>query len=740
MRFKSILLILGASVCMSACGSHSSWFGEAPPEPPELKVHYMKNDSETIKCFKIIDIQHDLFLDGKLSPTGFVQMMDCSELLLLKGASHIDLKTKDMFTPEEIETILTSGVLGESAAIERWVKRFVALSHVLYGSEAQTLQMTDILEIFRRIRQIAPQMSKLSELTFKQNKLSSAISEESPDYWKLRGEIFGALLEAARTLVQNKQGEIEVSLVKKVILHQREYFDLGIREDMWNRFVEACFMVNKAILGHSDGTIEPKDIKSVIDILDVTFQKVFAVYGIYATKVWAPKEWVLILKRYEELIANFLDAFSENRTESIDAQDLAKIFGLIHVGTKEEADTFVEALVDLKSHLFQSPKPFFSRQDVKDLRQFFHGAIENAHEVSLHFETSQRLELSKMRSLWKSPFGVSSSGNILKAEEIELSTLLLYFIDRVIQIHDIDHDGKLSVYPGETSQTGELVYKELSSLIRTAQKMVIGFKKLMGESALLNSVSQAGAEPLGKIVIAISDKLLVNGDQDGKLNRYEILELLSFMTETDRLASSVYWDDSLKPFRTKVFGEEAVFRPQWIKGLYRNQYFQRDFPRLCGGFLNSDDFKEYVKQYLHFFHKDEFQPVTFGELKTILGLMRFVEYIFLKFDTNQDGQLSRDEIVAAYALFDSLVQELVDHLKATVKATGQGSSFVDMNWLSILWNIGTEASVRREVVLYTILEGKIPARLSQVSAGSSKSTVTRSDIIQLLSETYSYLK
>src|SRR3989344_2655707 len=102
MRFKVLLLILG-TLFLSACSS--SWFGDAPPEIPDLKVHYMKNDSETIRCFKIIDIQHAKFLDGKLSPDGFVKMIDCSELLLLKGASHIELKTKDTFTPSEIETI-----------------------------------------------------------------------------------------------------------------------------------------------------------------------------------------------------------------------------------------------------------------------------------------------------------------------------------------------------------------------------------------------------------------------------------------------------------------------------------------------------------------------------------------------------------------------------------------------------------------------------------------------------------
>src|SRR3989338_1878823 len=141
MRFKVLLLILG-TLFLSACSS--SWFGEAPPQIPQLKINYMKNDSETIQCFKIIDIQHDKFLNGKLSADGFVKMIDCSELLLLKGASHIELKTKDTFTAEEISRIINSGVLGESANVEKWVKRFIALARVLYGSETEVLTMADI--------------------------------------------------------------------------------------------------------------------------------------------------------------------------------------------------------------------------------------------------------------------------------------------------------------------------------------------------------------------------------------------------------------------------------------------------------------------------------------------------------------------------------------------------------------------------------------------------------------------
>lgn len=712
MRFKETLLILG-TLFLSACGSSSSWFGEAPFQPPELKVRYTRNDSETIQCFKIIDIQYHSFLEGELTPAGFVKMIDCSELLLLKGASHIELKTKDTFTAGDIEAILSSGVLAESANLERWVKRFVALARVLYGSETDAIAMPRILDLFQRIRQLAPHLSKLSELIHKQSQLPVPV-EESSEYWKLRKEIFMALFDLGRDLGKGSP----FPLKKEILIHQREYFDLGIRQETWDRFVEVSFRVNKTLLNRSEDEIQSQDILSILNILDFTFQRVFDVYGTYATKVWTPQDWVLMIKSYEELLVKFLDAFSESKTQKIQAQDLARILSLIHGGTPEEADTFVSALIDLKTHIFKSSGPFFSRQDVKELRQFLHEAIEE--------EPSQPLDRSRLKSLWKSPFMSSAASE--NGEE-ELSIVLLHFIDHVIHMHDENRDGTLSVTPQETSQ-------ELSALMATAQKMVVGFRKLMGESALLNSVNHVGADTLSKIVIAVSDTLLVNSDQDGKLNRYEILELLSFMTETDRLASLLYWSNSLKPFHTQVVGQEAIFGPQWIKGLYLNSDFRAYFPRLRVTFLSSVDFKEYMKQYLSLFHKEESHPVTMGEFKVILGLMRFVEYIFWQFDTNQDNQLSRSEVSSAYALFDSLVRELIDHLKTTA----QGSSFVDMNWLSILWNIGTEATVRKEVVVYTILEGKIPSRLSQVSQGSLKSYATRSDILRLLSESFSYLK
>ncbi|MBI3018209.1 MAG: hypothetical protein HYY62_09525 [Deltaproteobacteria bacterium] len=717
MRFKVLLLILG-TLFLSACSS--SWFGEDPPEIPQLKINYMKNDSETILCFKIIDIQYAHFLDGKLSPDGFVKMIDCSELLLLKGASHIELKTKDTFTAEEISRIMNSGVLGESANVEKWVKRFVALERVLYGSETESITMPDILEVFRRIRRIAPYVSKLSKLMHDQNQLSSVSLGESPKYWSLRKEIFMKLLEAARDLVKDN----EFPLVGEILIHQREYFDLGIRQETWDRFVKACFIVNKAILGRSEDVIESRDIISILNILDFSFQKVFDVYGIYATQVWTPKEWVLIIKSYEELLAKFLDAFSENKAQEIKAQDLARILSLVHVGTQEEANTFVDALVDLKTNIFKSSGSSFSRQDVKELRQFLHEAIEEAHETDLHSKSLQALDTSKIKHLWKSPFTKKDS---LKTEEEELSALLLHFIDHVIRMHDADQDGKLSVYSQETSSSGEMVYKELSALMHMVQKMVMGFRKLMGESGLLSSVEQVGADTIGKIVISVSDKLLVNSDQDGKLSRYEILELMSFATETDRLVSDLI--------------QQGTFNTQGLKGLYRNPILREHFPRLFQVFLNFEDFKEYMKFYLTLLNKDDvgsatLRTMTAGELKIIFGLMRLVEYIFLKFDTNQDHILVKAEMGAAYSVFNALVGEVVAYLKAT----GKNASFMDVGWLKAWWEIGTEAKVIEAVVVYAFTEGKIPSRLSQVIAGSSKSYATRVDIVRLFSETFSYLK
>src|SRR3989338_3586673 len=653
MRFKGVLIILGTFI-LSACGGSSSWFGEDPAKPPELKVRYEENDSETIRRFEIISLHYQRFLEGKLDPDGFLQMINSAEELLAEGISHIELQTKDSFTTEEITKIINSGVLrGEDTdTLERWVKRFTALARVLYGSETDAITMKKISEVFRRIRQIAPDMSKLSILMDKQNKVSS---KESPEGWAVRREIFVKLFDIARTILKDN----EAPLVKEILLHQQPYFDLGIRQEVWDRFVKACFIVNKAILGHSEDKIESRDIHSILNILDMTFQKVFDVYGVYAKKVWTPKEWALIIKRYEELLAKFLDAFSEGKAQDIKAQDLSSLLSLVHVGTQEEADTFVSALVDLKANIFQSPGSSFSRQDVKELRQFLHQAIEEVPEEG----------------------------------ESELSTLLLHFIDHVIHMHDENKDGKLSVYLEKSSQKGEVVYKELSALIFIAKKMVAGFKKLMGESDFLNSLSQVGADTLGKIVIAVSDNLFVRSDQDGKLSRDEILELLNFVTEADQLASLLYWNDSLSSSHTQVLGEEAVFGSEWMKHVYRNSDFRNYFPRLKSVFLNPEDFREYVKQYLALFHKDESHPVTMRELKMILGLMKFVEYIFLKFDRDQDNHLSKNEIEKAYALFDSLMKEVVVHLKAT----GQGASFLDVHWLRVWWEIGQQAAIRKAV-------------------------------------------
>ncbi len=717
MRFKLFLLLTGV-LFLSACSS--SWFGEDPPKIPDLKIHYMKNDSETIQCFKIIDIQHEKFLNGRLNPDGFVKMIDCSEMLLLKGASHIELKTKDVFTAGEVETILNSGVLGESANVEKWVKRLVALARVLYGSETEAIMMADILELFRRIRQAAPYVSKLSVLMYAQN---GVFLEGSPEFWELRKKIFAALFEIARNIIKNKQGEVEFPLVKEIFLHQRENFDLGIRQEIWDRFVEIFFVINKTILGHSEDVVRsPEDILSILNILDFAFQKIFDVYGIYAAKSWTPREWVSIIKRYEELLAKFLDAFSESKAQEIQAQDLARILNLVHGGTQEYAHIFVDALVDLKANIFKSSGSAFSRQDVKELRQFLHEAIEEAREVNVH-SSVPALDMSKITHLWKSPFmALSSKKYSSTAEEEELSTLLLHFIDHIIRIHDDDQDGKLSVNPKVASASGERVYKELSSLIHTVQKMVLGFRKLMGESSLLNSVEQVGADTIGKMVIAVSDKLLVNSDQDGNLSRYEILELMSFAAETDRLVSDLL--------------QEGSIAPQGVKGLYRNSILREHFPKLFQVFLNFEDFKGYMQFYLALLNKEDIRTMTAGELRVIFGLMRLVEYVFLKFDTNQDHILVKSEIVAAYSVFNSLVAEIVAYLNTS----GKKAEFLDVRWLRTWWEIGTEAKVIEAVVVYAFTEGKIPSRLSQVIAGSSKSYATRMDILKLFSESFSYLK
>ncbi|MBI3018384.1 MAG: hypothetical protein HYY61_00595, partial [Deltaproteobacteria bacterium] len=99
--------------------------------------------------------------------------------------------------------------------------------------------------------------------------------------------------------------------------------------------------------------------------------------------------------------------------------------------------------------------------------------------------------------------------------------------------------------------------------------------------------------------------------------------------------------------------------------------------------------------------------------------------------------LSKDEISDAYALFDSLMKEVVVHLKT---ASGQGGSFLDVHWFWVWWDIGREADVREAVVIYALTEGKIPSTISQVIAGSSKSYATRQDVMKLLTEVLTYFK
>jgi len=691
MLFKRLFFLGCIAMIGVSCG-----FGENTPSLPELHVHYDKNDKATKESFYLIEKNYKKYEAGTLEAADFEEMIDRCEFLLLKGASKLMGEQKDSYSPKEIEIILTSGVLAESKNIQLWVERFVGIIHIILGSDQSRISFADIKEMFRRMRLTARHISNVSELQKKLN-IPDASSDQH-QYWEIKRDVFSEIMKAVEILLQDSKGRINIPLVKKVILNQQKYFHL----ESWNRYIDAAYLINRIIYNHSDQYIAKEDIGSVLKMTRDTFEKIFEIQVLYEEKMLDTPQFSAMFEKYNLLLDSFLEAFYKSEGEKVRASDLSRLLGMLNLASsEEEAGIFVNALVALKGYVFQNQDLDFTRTDVQKMHLLLLGARESAKKAEEDFSNHvNKTDFEKIKPLWKNPLQPNQANvNALTISEVKLSSMLLYFIDHLISVYDMNRDGKL------------VVSSELSGIVRSVQHLISGFKKLMGDGSSVESATALNPDVVGKIILVIGDKLLINSNRDDALDRFEILDMVSFGIENDRFLASL----TMKPLSWE----------EWVE----SGQFQNYFSQLVRSFPSHKVLYNYVLFIVKMFDIDPAQIPTDNQLRMVCGFMRLVEHIFLKYDTDLNGVLSLAELTGMYPHFEPLVKEAFEYYKAK-----GGVSTSTATW-SDTWNYYTTSwdDIRKNVFFYALTYGAFP---SAMPPDPSTYTVSckRSVIVRLFSE------
>lgn len=729
MHFKIGIIAL---LMLTGCGK---WFGEDKPTPPVYKFQYTKNDRFTIESFKIISDNFDKFTMGKLQNNGFIQAINRSMALLELATARLEGKYEGAYTQQEIQFILTSGILDESQQVKVWIRRFVALINILLGDEQSKIQLSDVHEIFRRVVLIAPYIVAVSDFQQELSQLSDKNNEQIEKAWKIKKNIFSEIVKMSKVLFQNDRGKIQFPLVKQVILNQYRYLDAGIDTTYWDRFIEAGFFINHIIFGRSERSINPENIFEMFDVIDFTYTNIFDVYAVTSQKIWSTDEFSSILLSYHKVVYHFLDQFCINQARAIEAKDLNKLFKLLHLGTQSESELFTNALLDLKSILFQSPERSFSRPDIQKMRDFLKSSVEKVNEVSVSNASSNAPKdeefMNKIAVLWSSPFHPKKAPS---TSDVKLSIMLLNMIDYVLAIYDENHDQKLSL---KTENE-----KELQALLKTIRRFVQGFYQMVGENAAIHSLNNMEDATIGNILITTTDHLLLNGNQNGELDRFEILEMVSFIFENDRLVSSHFWSPTFKDYRKE--NSLSIDQQAWLSHAGEEPEFRAYFPRMMAYFNDSKSLATYLKRFIHLYGL-EGDTVSMADLKLIMGTLRAIEQLFLKYDLDGNNLLNGDEILALFDDLKPLIDKAYDFYDA--KNT-KGFTEIVSDWWNDKLSFGegwryfwsSDEEVQESIFFYIMTHGFFPDHYPKEPGQQEIQWSSRKDIMNIIRQAVSEFK
>lgn len=683
----------------------SGWFGEPAPTPPSLKVKYSENDPNTVQCFDKIKVTYDDFFSGQLEKGRFKEAMDCTEDLLLRGTAKVQGGEAGSYTAREAVLIFDSGILDEKEQIETWVKRFYGLANLMHGSKRERLSISEFHDIFELLKRADIHFVELSKLAFAFSKVqkNDFPLEKRQTYWRLLGKIIQRFIDIAGILLQNTSGSLERLLYSK----QFGYFAPQMDHTEWDKWVEAVFLMNEIIFSRTKELIQAENIPPLLSQLRTTFGLVFEGYALsekLKVDAWDAQDLEQAMRIYLNLLYNLLNEFYQTEGKKIEKKSLARLFNVLHIATAADATLFIDTISKIKSQMTGNTKQDFDRSDIRKLKSVLETIRDAFHEGELNANLLSDEDRRKVEHLWQSPFLTLFDKN---ETFLKLSSVFLSLIDPFIAVYDgNNHDQKISLYEGEAKTLSE----ELKTLLDNSRSLIAGYQALVRGLNSVNSSDENNALLLGalsdkdgflllsKIIFAFSDQVFKNSNHDGMLDRFELLEVVSFYFENYRMVGEVYNAimkvsayNGFYEFENRTYQQ---ITPRMIREKEIQKILDLHFPNLRLGFSSSIAYDNYLKCWNEKII-GKFQLGLKSQFQSVLAGIRLLESLFDKYDQNRNQLLDPSEIITLYQHFSPFLDEIFSYFAKSEKQRGALATFG-------VWGVGGDQEVRKRAFFHLV--------------------------------------
>ncbi len=580
-------------------------------------------------------------------------------------------KVPNIFTRREIETLLRSRILGDPSRLYAWIDRFFAMREIVLGiSKKSDLHISEIKEILNRSLKVSQVLSDLSKALHRQSQFVIKSNANFMAQAKSRKNSFSLFMKIIRTLLQNANGEIDHDLPIDLLLEQYELWE-GLEEEIGSHYIKAGYLANRVLLGKSEDNVKAPEVLSLLANVESVYHLVTDINALLDTTQWTPKESVLFLRAYQKLLNFLFKLFLESGESEIKETDLVNLLELLHADVQGKASQFVHSILKFKTRLLGGSENAFVADDLVKLMSIFDEttlALERSAEIApesniqmtqgviqawleSHRDKISPENVLKMESilndfpktlyLWTTPYQKTDAVNV---NNFSLTQIAFVLVDHVIGAYDKNGDHKLSLADSKDGRL-EIGHGELLEMVQTIQGILTGLDLLTEGVPSSSKPLLLKTESLGKLIVTLADQLLYNANADSVLDRYEIMEVASFLLENSRAATWFYWDPAIEPYR--VHPEDELKRGLLREGLSgelkKVATLQWYFPNAMNVFSDAE-VQRYVQTVIETIGRDDPKIMSVEELETLFALVRLMETMFLKFDLNQDAILDKSDL------------------------------------------------------------------------------------------------
>ncbi|MBI3016666.1 MAG: hypothetical protein HYY62_01495 [Deltaproteobacteria bacterium] len=744
MFFKQMILFV-LFVLSTGCGK---WYGEEalPVKFPKLNS---SQTTQSTSCQIDLEGTAQKYLQGTLQSQDIHSVINCAVQTIDAASDKIVSKNIGQLTLREISVLLEAHVLGNPEGLMLWLKRLFSFRDILLGEKQDVIGFSEVKEMLLRVDRVSDLVPQLSLLFFEYQKV--AVSKDQPRFWELRKKMFSLYMRIIKEVLKNQEGKISHTIPKDLILKQYQLWD-QLEEEIGSHYIQAGYLANQVLLGHEGTVIKGPQVEELLTHLEFAYHQVCDINSLQEQSIWTPQETLFFLNAYERLLEHLFSLFLTTDQNELKKEDLIQLLELLYASVQGKATEFVDAVLSFKKQIVGGSLNTFGREEMKQLMVLFHDALaayrrglqlfqgdnasltqegirawllENKNGLSpsdFNQGVDMFTKFPKTIYLWTTPF---EKRNFIYKNNFLLTQIAGVLVDRAIQAYDTDHDGKLSLKLSQTTvdDFSEIDTLELTSLTATIQKLLKGLD-LLTEGELSQAKSkearQVWTDPLsldtvslGKIITLLSDQLLYTSNGDQTLDRYEILEAMSFILENSRAATWFFRDVRVESFYADLpESQEKGLKREGLLDILKEvltlQWYFPDAMRI----LSPEELKRYVGSIIALVGRQDPQVISVGELESVFALVRLIETFFIRYDQDGNGILDQKEVRVMYHHFSPLISKLMkEHRQNSTSDTPILSGILECIPDVFTEEIGqsiSEEKINRKVFEYIVAKGEFP--------------------------------